>query len=112
MLGRSALSHVRIVNQRIREIAIRIALGAEAKRVGLRVMMQTMRLTILGVVAGVLTWISLGSSLKGEIYGIGPTDPVTIALVVVAIMSITMLAAYWPARRVTNVDPMVVLRAE
>ena len=101
-----------VVNQRTREIAIRIALGAEAKRVGLRVMIQTMRLTILGVVAGVLTWMSLGSMLEGEIYGIGPTDLVTIILVVAAIMATTMLAAYWPVRRVTRVDPMVALRAE
>ena len=101
-----------VVNQRTREIAIRIALGAEAKRVGLRVMIQTMQLTILGVAAGVLAWISLGSMLEGEIYGIGPTDPVTIILVVAAIMATTMLAAYWPVRRVTRVDPMVALRAE
>jgi putative ABC transport system permease protein len=98
------------VNQRIHEIGIRIALGADRGDVLRMVIAQGLKLAISGVLVGVLSSLALGRILSGFLYGVSPTDPMTIVGVAVLLTLVTLLASYLPARRATRVDPMVALR--
>jgi putative ABC transport system permease protein len=100
------------VNQRIHEIGIRIALGADRGDVLRMVIAQGLRLAISGVLVGVLSSLALGRILSGFLYRVSPTDPMTILGVAVLLTSVALLASYLPARRATRVDPMVALRYE
>ena len=100
------------VNQRIHEIGIRIALGADRGDVLRMVIAQGLKLAISGVLVGVLSSLALGRILSGFLYGVSPTDPMTIVGVAVLLTLVTLLASYLPARRATRVDPMVALRYE
>ena len=100
------------VNQRIHEIGIRIALGADRGDVLRMVIAQGLRLAISGVLVGVLSSLALGRILSGFLYRVSPTDPMTILGVAVLLTLVALLASYLPARRATRVDPMVALRYE
>jgi putative ABC transport system permease protein len=100
------------VNQRLHEIGIRIALGADRGDVLLMVIAQGLKLAICGVMVGVLSSLALGRILSGFLYGVSPTDPMTIVGVAVLLTLVALLASYLPARRATRVDPMVALRYE
>ena len=100
------------VNQRIHEIGIRIALGADRGDVLRMVIAQGLKLAISGVLVGVLSSLALGRILSGFLYGVSPTDPMTIVGVAVLLTLVALLASYLPARRATRVDPIVALRYE
>jgi putative ABC transport system permease protein len=100
------------VNQRVHEIGIRIALGANRADVLRMVIAQGLKLAISGVLVGVLSSLALGRILSGFLYGVSPTDPITILGVAVLLIFVALLASYLPARRATRVDPMVALRYE
>jgi putative ABC transport system permease protein len=100
------------VNQRVHEIGIRIALGANRGDVLRMVIAQGLKLAISGVLVGVLSSLALGRILSGFLYGVSPTDPITILGVAVLLIFVALLASYLPARRATRVDPMVALRYE
>ena len=101
-----------VVTQRGREIAIRMALGAE--RAGLRRMfvLQGARVALLGVAVGVL--ISLGATrfLATLLYGVETLDPLTFGAMAAVMVAVALLASYLPARRASAVDPMRSLRTE
>jgi len=100
------------VNQRTQEIGIRMALGASAREVRTRVMMQTLRLAIIGMaLGGVASWL-LVRATSGLLYEVTPRDPVTFAGMVVILTGVALVAGYIPARRASRVDPMMALRAE
>lgn len=99
-----------MVNQRRREIAVRIALGAARRRVGVEVVAAALRLAAAGTAVGMPLWLLLGGVAEAELYGVAPTDPVTAALVAVGIAIVTMLSAFSPARRAMATDPMRTLR--
>jgi len=100
------------VAQRRREVGVRMALGARAGDVVRLVVGQGARLVAAGVVAGLAGALVLGRALGGLLYGVGASDPPTVAAAA-AVLAFVALAASWvPARRAARADPAVVLRAE
>ena len=100
------------VTQRRRDLGIRIALGAAARSIFAMVLGGVMGPVILGLIAGVGTALLLGRTVAGFMYGISPTDPLTITAVGAGLVVVAILASVVPAHRATRVDPVVALRAE
>lgn len=98
--------------QQTREIAIRMALGAEKAKVRRMIVSQGLRLTLLGVVLGVGGAVALTRVLSSFLYDVTPTDPLTLVCVSLVLIGIALLASYLPARRAAQVDPMAALRHE
>ena len=100
------------VNQRTREIGIRLALGADQKNILSVVLREGIRLTFVGLLIGVPLAMGLTNLLPNVLYGVGRHDPVTFVAIALILGSVATLACYIPARRAANVDPMVALRYE
>ena len=100
------------VARRTREIGIRTALGAEKREVLRLVLSQGMRLTLLGTVVGIGLALGLTRYTKDLLYGVKAADPLTYVAVTVLLVGVTLAASYVPARRATQVDPVVALRHE
>jgi predicted permease len=99
------------VNQRQKEIAIRLALGASAGDVQLRIMRQTLTLAALGLLIGVpASWL-LGRTLTSLLFGITASDPVTFAAMFLLLAIVAGVAGYLPSRRASRIDPIMALRA-
>jgi predicted permease len=100
------------VAQRTREIGVRMALGARRPDVLRMVLRQGIALTTAGVSLGILGALSLTQLLEKVLYGVSTTDPATHAAAALFLATIAILATYLPARRATEVDPVVALRSE
>jgi len=100
------------VAQRKREIAIRIAVGANLGDVGRMILRQSGPPVIVGVVTGLATALALTPLLSGRLYGVRPSDPLTYAAISLVLGAVGVFACYIPARSATKVDPMIVLRSE
>jgi predicted permease len=100
------------VTQRTQEIGIRLALGAQRSDVLRLIFSEGMRLVVIGVVVGVALIFALRSLMGSLLYGIGATDPLTIASVIILLGAVALLACWWPARRASVVDPVIALRGE
>ena len=98
--------------QRIHEIGIRMALGAERIDVLKLVVGEGLRLSLIGVGAGLTAALGLTRLMSSMLFGVRPTDIVTFAAVPLLMAGIAILASYLPARRATKVDPMIALRYE
>lgn len=100
------------VAQRRRELGVRIALGASRREILHLVLGEGMKLTCIGLAFGLLAAFALTRYLGSMLFGIRRFDPVTLVAMSLIIITVSLLAAYIPARRATRVDPMVALRCE
>jgi putative ABC transport system permease protein len=100
------------VAQRTRELGLRIALGSSRSRVLQLVLVQGLRLTVVGIVIGLAATFLLTRFVSSMLFNVPPYDPLTLAGVVAALVVISLSACYLPARRATLVDAMVALREE
>jgi predicted permease len=98
------------VNQRVREIGIRMALGASATNVQSRILLQTLGLAALGLALGMAASLALSGALESLLFGVTPGDPVTFIGIGTLLLLVAALAGYFPARRASRIDPMVALR--
>ena len=100
------------VKRRVREIGIRMALGAQVRDVLRLIVIEGMRPTLIGVAIGLAGALALGRVLANLIYGVKPTDPVTFGAVSVLLAAVGLFASVIPAYRATRVEPMKTLRDE
>ena len=100
------------VSQRSREFGIRVALGARPGQIVRMVVGQNLRVVAIGLVLGVLTAIPATRLLRGLLFQVGPNDPTTFIVIGGMLAAVATIASYLPARRGTQVDPVVTLKAE
>ena len=100
------------VSQRIREIGIRMTLGADGRDVMSLVLRQALRPVVIGALIGVIACAAVSRVLSDVLYGIGSHDPIAFIGVPLFLLGIAFLASYVPARRAVRVDPVVALRYE
>jgi putative ABC transport system permease protein len=100
------------VGQRVREIGIRIALGARTRDVFSLVFRRGLSLALLGIAIGLVGAMGLTSAMKSLLFGVSPNDFSTFATVGALLLGVAAAATYIPARRATRVDPIVALRCE
>jgi predicted permease len=100
------------VARRTNEIGIRIALGALPANVVRMVMRKVTLLVVLGVCIGLAAAMATTRLVSTLLFGLTPTDPLTIALAMLLMIMVAALAGYLPARRAASVDPMIALRSE
>ena len=115
-LGLSALGIYSVVSytvsRRVREIGLRVALGAARRDVLQLIVGQSMRLVLLGLLVGGVLGIGVGRLLRNQLFGISPADPVTFGSIAFLLSIIALLASWLPARRATRIDPLVALKSE
>jgi predicted permease len=99
------------VTQRTQEIGIRMALGASATDVQLRIILQTLGLAAIGIALGTSASWALARLLRGFLFGVTSSDPVTFVGMVIVLAGVAMMAGYLPGRRASRIDPMSALRS-
>jgi len=100
------------VSRRTGEIGVRMALGATHGGILWLVLKQSFSLVLVGLAAGCLLALASTRFIASVLYGVTPTNPVTLGMGMLLLFLVAMLAAWIPARRATKVDPMVALRYE
>ena len=100
------------VNRRTREIGLRMSLGAQSTTIQKMVLGESLRLTAWGIPAGLLLLAAAQWSVRSLVLGVTPLDPVTYVTSAAAAVIVALFAAWLPARRATQVDPMAALRSE
>jgi putative ABC transport system permease protein len=100
------------VRLRVREIGVRMALGADPGAVVRMIVGSGLGFVLAGVAAGVVGALMVTSVLRSLLFGIGPTDLATFVTVTLLLVGIALLASWLPARRAAKVDPVVALRSE
>jgi len=100
------------VASRMKDIAIRIALGAPRWRVTSIVVNDTLSCLAAGLVAGIPLSLAAAATIRSYLFGVEPADGVTLMMACVVVIAAALLAAYLPARRAPRVDPIAALRIE
>lgn len=100
------------VSQRAREFGVRMALGASRGAILRLVLRQSLVLIGLGIAVGLVSSWALARHMAGLLCGLTPYDPVLFAGVAAGLVGVALVAAWWPARRATTVEPSAVLRGE
>ena len=99
------------VQQRTQEIGIRMALGASARSLQMRIIFQTLRLAGIGLVLGLGAAFIMTRSLRALLFGVNSYDPASFIGTVVVLVAVAALAGYFPARRASQIDPINALRS-
>ncbi|MBV8631520.1 MAG: ABC transporter permease [Silvibacterium sp.] len=100
------------VNERTKEIGLRIALGALPRDVLAMVVRQGMRLVVIGISIGIMGSLALTPLIASLLYGVKSTDPTVLACVAALLCAVALATVYFPARRATKIDPVLALRWE
>jgi len=100
------------VGQRTQEIGIRMALGATPGKLQKNILRQTLSLAAIGLLLGTAASGLITQAMKGMLFGITPSDPITFAGTSIVLAAVAAAAGYLPARRASRIDPMTALRAE
>jgi putative ABC transport system permease protein len=111
LTGIYGVMSLNVANRRS-EFGIRLALGAQTNNVLRMILAQGFRLAIVGVVAGLAGAFAFTRLLKGLLFGISASDPLTFAVLALVLICVALLACWIPARRATKVDPLEALRSE
>ena len=101
-----------LVRWRVREIGIRLAIGAQPRDVTRMVLAQSVKVIFAGVVVGTGCALWLNRLMQGLLYGISAADPLTFGLAIGFLTAVGLMASYLPARQASAVDPMTTLRSE
>jgi len=101
-----------VASLRTRELGVRIALGATPREVAGMVTRQGIALTAIGIGAGLVIFALVARFIRSLLFGVAPSDPLTLIAVSLVLIAIAALASWLPARRASKVDPMIALRAE
>jgi ABC-type antimicrobial peptide transport system permease subunit len=99
------------VTRETHQIGIRMALGATQERVLFGVIRKTLRLTLIGIAAGVAGSLVVARLIASLLFGTAPTDPQTFLAMAVLLFAVALLAGYLPARRASRINPVIALRA-
>jgi putative ABC transport system permease protein len=100
------------VSQRTQEFGVRLALGAQHYEVVTMVVLEGLRLAVVGLLLGVAAALILTRVLRSLLFQVGTTDPSTFLIAIFVFVAVTALASYVPARHVTKTDPIMALRDE
>jgi len=100
------------VSERVREFAIRVALGLPAPDVVTLVLRRGAVIALVGAAVGLFLAINGSRLLQGLLYGVSARDPLTLALAVVLLIALALFASWWPARRAARIEPALALRNE
>jgi putative ABC transport system permease protein len=99
-------------SRRVREIGIRMALGAQRRDIVRLIVRPGLTLAVAGVAAGVLGAALLAQLMRAVLFAVAPTDAVTYAAVSLLLIAVALAACYIPARRATRQDPLIALRTD
>jgi ABC-type antimicrobial peptide transport system permease subunit len=102
----------RAVSRRTREMGIRMALGQRESGIVANILRGTLVVGILGTVVGITAALWTSKAVSGLLFDVETSDPITYGTVACTLLGVCLLAGYIPARRITRVDPVEVLRAE
>ncbi len=102
------MSH--LTRTRMKEVSIRLALGASSRGILRLIIGEALRLAGMGAIAGIVAAALFGRSMRALLYGVSPLDPLTLVAGVTLLLAVSSLAAYWPARRAATVDAVRALR--
>jgi predicted permease len=100
------------VNRRTMEIGVRMALGAQRGQVLRMILLESLSVAAIGLALGTPAALTVSRTLRSMLFGLGPTDPLTLFLTLLGISLVTLASAFFPARRAASIDPMCALRME
>jgi predicted permease len=101
-----------IVTQRTVEIGIRLALGAEPRKLMRMIVVQNGKITVVGIVLGLVAALAGGRMIESLLFDVNPRDPVVFAATTLTLLAIAVLACWLPARRAARLNPIEVLRMD